>query len=66
MSKPSEKYFDKVERWLLGGLQIEKIILSPDQRFRALLAYEAYQLWVQDKQIRPDRKSTRLNSSHQD
>ena len=53
MSKPSEKYFDKVERWLLGGLKIEKIIMSPDQRFRALLAYEAYQLWIQDKQIRP-------------
>ena len=53
MSKPSEKYFDKVERWLLGGLKIEKIIMSPDQRFRAMLAYEAYQLWIQDKQIRP-------------
>ena len=53
MSKPSEKYFDKVERWLLGGLKIEKIIMSPDQRFRALLAYQAYQLWIQDKQIRP-------------
>lgn len=60
MSKPSEKYFDKVERWLLGGLQIEKIILSPDQRFRALLAYEAYQLWVQDKQIRPTDVMRRL------
>ena len=52
MSKPSEKYFDKVERWLLGGITIEKMIMSPDQRFRALLAYEAYKIWLQDKQIR--------------
>ena len=53
MSKPSEKYFDKVERWLLGGITIDKMIMSPDQRFRALLAYEAYKIWLQDKQIRP-------------
>ncbi len=60
MSKPSEKYFDKVERWLLGGITIDKMILSPDQRFRALLAYEAYQIWLQDKQIRPSDLMRRL------
>ena len=52
MSKPSEKYFDKVERWLLGGISIEKMVMSPDQRFRAMLAYEVYQRWLQDKQLR--------------
>lgn len=60
MSKPSEKYFDKVERWLLGGITIEKMVLSPDQRFRALLAYEAYQIWIQDKQIRPSDVMRRI------
>lgn len=53
MSKPSSKYFDLVERWLLGGLPIQRMNMSPDRRFRALLAYEAYQIWIQDKQIRP-------------
>lgn len=53
MSKPSEKYFDKVERWILGGLPIEKIVMSPDQRFRALLVYEAYHIWLQSKQLNP-------------
>lgn len=60
MSKPSEKYFDKVERWLLGGITIDKMIMSPDQRFRALLAYEAYQLWLSDKQIRASEVMRRL------
>lgn len=54
MSKPSEKYFDKVERWLLGGITIDKMIMSPDQRFRALLAYEAYKIWLQDESQRSD------------
>lgn len=53
MSKPSTTYFDLVERWILGGLPVEKVIMSPDQRYRALAAYEAYQIWLQDKQIRP-------------
>ena len=34
-------------------MTIEKVIMSPDQRYRALAAYEAYQIWLQDKQIRP-------------
>ena len=53
MSKPSPQYFDLVERWILGGVTIEKVIMSPDQRYRSLAAYEAYQIWLQDKQIRP-------------
>ncbi len=60
MSKPSEKFLDKVERWLLGGLTIDKIIMSPDQRFRAMLAYETYQIWLQDKQIRPSEVMRRI------
>lgn len=53
MSKPSPVFLDKVERWLLGGVNIEKVVMSPDQRFRAMLAYEVYKIWLSDKQIRP-------------
>lgn len=53
MSLPSKKYFDLVERWILGGVPIEKMSMSADRRFRAMLVFEAYQVWVQDKQIRP-------------
>jgi len=53
MSKPSTNYLEKVERWILGGVPIEKMAMRPDQRFRAVIAYEAYQIWLQDKQIQP-------------
>ncbi len=53
MSKPSSNYLEKVERWILGGIDINKMIMKPEQRYRAVAAYEAYQIWLQDKQIRP-------------
>lgn len=53
MSKPSVNFLEKVDRWILAGIAIDKMAMSPDQRFRALLAYEAYQIWLQDRQIRP-------------
>lgn len=53
MSLPSKKYFELVERWILGGLSIDQMAMSADRRFRAMLVYEAYQVWLQDKQIRP-------------
>lgn len=34
--------------------------MKPDQRFRAFIAYEAYQIWLQDKQIRPTDIMRRL------
>lgn len=52
MSSISDKYYDKVERWLLGGISIERMVMTPAQKFRAMLAYEAYQIWLQDKQIK--------------
>jgi len=38
------------------------MVMSPDQKFRARLAYEAYQIWLQDKQIRPTDIMRRLAS----
>ncbi len=60
MSKPSSNYLDKVERWILAGVPIENMAMKPEQRFRAILAYEAYQIWLQDKQIRPSDVMRRL------
>ncbi len=60
MSKPSQNYLEKVERWILAGVPIEKMAMKPEQRFRALLVYEAYQIWLQNKQIRPSDVMRRL------
>lgn len=62
MTKPSGKYLEKVERWILGGVDINQMVMSIDQRFRAKMAYEAYQLWLQNKQIRPNDIMRRLAS----
>lgn len=51
MSKPSSKYLEKVDKWLLGGLPIRNMAMSIDQKFRARIAYEAYQVWLNSKQI---------------
>lgn len=53
MSKVSERYTAIVEKWLLGGLSLERMNLTPEQRLRTRLCYEAYQVWIQNKQIRP-------------
>lgn len=60
MSKPSSNFLEKVERWVMAGVPIEKMAMKPDQRFRATLAYEAYQIWLQDKQIKPTDIMRRL------
>ena len=51
-SKLSTKFLDKVERWILGGVDIAKMAMSPDQKYRAMVAYEAYQVWLQNHQIK--------------
>lgn len=60
MSRPSSKYLEKVERWMLGGLTIDRMNMTLEQKFRARMAYEAYQVWQQDKQIRPADVMRRL------
>lgn len=60
MSKPSPTYLDKVVRWILGGIDISKMAMSPEQRFRASIVFEAYQMWLQDKQMRPTDTMRRL------
>jgi len=53
MSVPSEKYLKKIESWILGGLPIQRMSMSTEQKYRARVAYEGYQMWLQDRQIRP-------------
>lgn len=60
MSLPSKEYLSRIEKWLLGGLTLERMNMTLVQKFRARLAYEAYQVWMQDKQIRPADLMRRL------
>ena len=43
----------KVERWLLGGLPLERMNFAPAQRFRAHLVTDVYEHWVSSPHIEP-------------
>ena len=41
MSQVSQAFYDKIERWMLGGLDINRMSMSDDQKYRAMVVYEA-------------------------
>lgn len=53
MSQPSLKYCNKVERWIMCGVPLEKLITRPDQQLRALLVTEVYEHWIASPTIEP-------------
>ena len=53
MSQPSPNYCSKVEKWVLCGVPLEKIITRPDQQLRALLVTEVYEHWIASPHIEP-------------
>lgn len=61
MSKPSQEYLTKIEKWILGGHELKRMNMSLVQKFRARVCYEAYQVWLQDKQIQPGTLMRRLS-----
>ena len=53
MSSLSPNYCNKVERWILGGVPLEKMAMRPEQRYRAALVTDAYRHWIQNPTINP-------------
>lgn len=53
MGKVSEKYLDKVDKFIFNGLSIRHVAMNDEQKLRTMIAYEAYQVWMTNKQIRP-------------
>lgn len=53
MSQPSNNYCMKVERWILGGIPLEKMNMRPEQKFRAHLVTEVYHYWIDSPTINP-------------
>ena len=56
MSALSPNYCNKVERWLLGGVPLEKMNMRPDQRFRAALITDVYRHWIENPSSASPRK----------
>ena len=53
MSLPSKTYCQNVEKWILGGLSLDRINMLPAQKFRAHLVTEVYQYWIASPTIEP-------------
>jgi len=53
MSQPSQNYIDKITRWAQGGVELSRMNLRPDQRFRALLVMNAYRLMIENPTAQP-------------
>lgn len=53
MSQISPAYCDKVRKWILCGVPLERIITRPDQQLRALLVTEVYEHWIVTPTINP-------------
>lgn len=51
MSQPSQNYIDKVVRWAYGQLDLQRINMKPDQRFRARLALECYHKFMENTSV---------------
>ena len=64
MSLPSDKYLQKIDKWLHQGTSLEGMSFTPEQRFRARLCYEAYQRWLQNKSV--DRTTLFRNLARRD
>lgn len=56
MSALSPNYCNKVERWLLGGVPLERMNMRPDQRYRASLVTDVYRHWIENPSTSSPRK----------
>ena len=56
MSALSPNYCNKVERWLLGGIPLEKMNMRIDQRYRAALVTDVYRHWIENPSSASPRK----------
>lgn len=50
--KVSDGYLEKVDKFIFNGIPIERMNMTDEQKMRTLIAYEAYQMWMSDKQVR--------------
>ena len=54
MAKVSDAYLDVLDKYLYHGLtSLEHVAMTPEQKLRTQIVYEAYQVWLSNKQVRP-------------
>lgn len=51
--KVGDKYLSTVEKFIFSGCSLRHMNMTEEQKLRTMIVYEAYQIWITDKQIRP-------------
>ena len=64
MSVPSVNYIDKVKRWIVSGLDLDRFNMRTDQKFRAQLVSEAFHFWMKDRTQRPQTLLQNIAAKH--
>lgn len=62
MAKVSDKYLSVVDKFIFNGLSIKHVAMTEKQKLRTMIVYEAYQMWMTDKQIDPMETCRRIAS----
>lgn len=60
--KVSDNYLSVVDKFIFSGVPIQHMRMTEEQKLRTLIAYEAYQVWMTNKQIRPMDLCKRISS----
>lgn len=54
MGRPvSEKYLETLGKFVLNGLPLKNAAMTAQQKMRTLIVYEAYQVFVRNRQVKP-------------
>lgn len=62
MTKVGDNYLSLVDKFIFNGGEIRYMNMSEEQKLRTLIAYEAYQTWMSNKQIQPMDLCRRISS----
>ena len=62
MAKVSDKYLAVLDKFIFNGLSIKHVAMTEEQKLRTMIVYEAYQMWMTDKQIDPMDTCRRIAS----
>lgn len=60
--KVSEKYLSIVEKFIFSGVSLKHMAMTEEQKLRTMIVYEAYQIWITNKQIRPMEICRRISA----
>lgn len=56
------KYLSVLDKYIFMGGGLQHMDMSPAQKLRTMIVYEAYQVWMSNKQIRPMELCRRISS----